>query len=507
MSKIFIYNIGDYGPQELVNLDLAKRYVDNGDDVTIVTCDRTVGLCVYNKLGSELYCKLCEMSQKSRIHGLLGNKVKHLSITVDDSYEINFLDELKSCKTLADIKRINYKSVEIGYAAVSTYVTLTGIVNPVMDDEFINYISLLLCSQSRVVNRLEELLAICSPDCILVYNGRLAQFKPMLGLAQKSGINFICSESFVDARGCVHVQRFQNSTPHSIHSNYQRMIENWDKEFASMGDSVTIKAESFFLKRRIAQFSGDKVYTAHQLKGNLPDGFNENIYNVVIFPSSEDEFVAISSDFDNGNIFENQLAALEAIFERHKQDEGIVFYVKCHPNMARLSGTSYYQQMASLNYRNVVFIEPMSNVDSYAMLDKCDLVIVFNSTIGIEAAYWGRPVISLRKNFYQNFNVVLQPRNRDEFWAMLDSRDVKNCWNSDGLKYALYMLRDESNPILIRKAEYKRIFLKGGLSLRYFSGYRFFGSAILYTLCTKLVRLLAEKGVSKTLVESIPNKD
>ena len=64
-------------------------------------------------------------------------------------------------------------------------------------------------------------------------------------------------------------------------------------------------------------------------------------------------------------------------------------------------------------------ISPSEDINSYDLLDASDKVVIFGSTIGLEASYWGKPVILLGCSWYYYENVCYIPKSLNELNTLL----------------------------------------------------------------------------------------
>ena len=73
-------------------------------------------------------------------------------------------------------------------------------------------------------------------------------------------------------------------------------------------------------------------------------------------------------------------------------------------------------------------------------MDKSSKVIVLNSTMGIEAAYWGKPVILLGHAYYEDLNCAYFPESLNDLWTLIDSKSLPTLKNDEILKYGFWDL-------------------------------------------------------------------
>jgi capsule polysaccharide export protein KpsC/LpsZ len=80
------------------------------------------------------------------------------------------------------------------------------------------------------------------------------------------------------------------------------------------------------------------------------------------------------------------------------------FFIRVHPNMIGHRNKNL-EFLLEGNFPNATVIPPESKVSSYKLLDLCDIILTFGSTVGVEACYWGKPSILAGPAFYQHLGV------------------------------------------------------------------------------------------------------
>src|SRR5690606_4334584 len=142
--------------------------------------------------------------------------------------------------------------------------------------------------------------------------------------------------------------------------------------------------------------------------------------NIILFNSSDDEFAALGDEFKN-DFFVNQNEGLDFLADIvGKTMPGYNLVIRMHPNLKDVH-FEYVENIKKLHlsYPNVIVVEPESKVDSYSLMEKADKVISFGSTTGLEASYWGIPVILLGKCFYYYSDVAYVPGGKYEIEKLL----------------------------------------------------------------------------------------
>ena len=232
------------------------------------------------------------------------------------------------------------------------------------------------------------------PDIVCCYNSRFVYCRPIMDTAEIRGIKHLCYETAYNRQN-QQVKITYSLTPHSVEGNTAITNQLWESPKYPESEKVKI-AEQFFYKRRHSIKAGDKLYVKDQILGKIPEGWDEQKYNILILNSSEDEYAAIGDEFIDKSLFPNQITALKYIAEHYKDRKDIHFYLRIHPNLKNIPYRYHTDLLTLFNqYDNFTVIPGNSTISTYSLIDHSNKVIVFGSTTGPEAAYWGKPVILL----------------------------------------------------------------------------------------------------------------
>lgn len=69
---------------------------------------------------------------------------------------------------------------------------------------------------------------------------------------------------------------------------------------------------------------------------------------------------------------------------------------------------------------NIILVDPEENINSYKLIDDLDVGIVYNSTVGLEMAYNGLPVIIGGDTHYRNLGFTYDPDSPEEYVRFLN---------------------------------------------------------------------------------------
>jgi hypothetical protein len=429
--KVLIFHIGTPTPVFETELELIRKHERLGDRVRVLQCSGNLANCFWNRDHIESLCTLCRSRFKNGWNLLnSGSGVDLKEIPPQDPA----IPELPaSFDSVSDIIRYQHDSANIGYGAASSLVSFFRDhrfdTRKHRDD---------IVRELRTATQMHEILKRefqdFQPDLVYFFNGRIASQLPAKLLCERMGIAY-ASYEVASTRNSYRLLR--GSTVHQAIpiEEIQRLHRDWSAERRRIGESF------FLLKRERTQFEHVPVYAGRQAGGVLPRGFDRSNRNIAIFNSTIDEYAA-TEDWRNKIYEPDETAGIRKILESFESDDRFMFYLRVHPNLKDVSSrTSQLLDIRELGSRfaNLCVIWPEEVVDSYALMDSCEKVLTFGSTMGVEATYWGKPSILAGQAYYENFGCVHAPRTHEELVNLL-KMDLDPSSAESALKYGYWEL-------------------------------------------------------------------
>lgn len=272
-----------------------------------------------------------------------------------------------------------------------------------------------LTTSVQVYMLLKHELSEFKPDRVYLFNGRIATHLPATLLCKRLGIEFVTYE--VATTHNRYLLRL-NSTSHSISAMHDEIELLW-----SAGDNQREKIAHRFFEQRRAGVDQDNFlsFTKYQKKSLLPEGFDFSKRNIAIFNSTIDEYFAVKG-WENPLYLPDETAGIGQILEAFESDDCYMFYLRVHPHMKEVANTtSQLQDIRQLDarFKNLYVVWPEDVIDSYALMEASEKIITFGSTIGIEAAYWGKPSILAGRALYEYLDCVYTPKSHEELVSLL----------------------------------------------------------------------------------------
>ena len=196
-------------------------------------------------------------------------------------------------------------------------------------------------------------------------------------------------------------------------------------------------SKKFYTSKALGKTVDDiRSYVNGQKIGLLPDNWNKDDHNIVIFTSSDDEYKSGSLEYSN-NFFPEQFETIKKISKILINKKNYKIWVREHPNLKDIFW-KFRSKILELNIKNIEIILAKSPISTYSLMFAAKKVITFSSITSVEALYWNKPSIILGRIPHENFEGFFKPKNFKELEILLKNKDLKSSGNLGALKYALF---------------------------------------------------------------------
>jgi hypothetical protein len=160
--------------------------------------------------------------------------------------------------------------------------------------------------------------------------------------------------------------------------------------------------------------------------------------SLLIFTSSFFEYFSMKEYL--GGVFENHYDGLMKILNDLTICSKFNLIVRWHPNLSRAGPNELgviKKIITATTTPGITHIKPDDSEDSYQLLESANAIVSFGSTIGIEAAYYGKPSILIGRMWYEDLDCIYRPQSYDELIGLLLS-DLPPLPRDDALVYGYY---------------------------------------------------------------------
>ena len=380
-KKIAVYfNMASISPAIELHTAMIKDLLSRNNKITVYICDR---------------------SFKSPMDNPFNRK------SIDNFRMFRIKDAIKDLKV--DVKTINLNNTNIEIPENKLEVLETGVMSSFasmfkaqekeqLSPKWIKAYDNMLLSARKLYNYFSNEIKKENYDFVFMFNGRFGDVRPVLEATRDSYSGY----GLYEMKKSIHEIVFVNELVHSIEGNSRRAFEAYESNKAQ----AEIDAKKFFEKKSENKETGDPIYTKNQTQGSLPEGIEGTDKKIIaIYPTTDDEYKFIGKEWD-GIVPEDQVNEI-AELASSLPSEKYILVVKMHPNQANTAEDTVkrYLDLAK-KFDHVIVEPPLSEKDTYALMNRADVIVTFASTIGVEACYARKPVVIIGDTNWSKMNVA-----------------------------------------------------------------------------------------------------
>jgi len=120
-------------------------------------------------------------------------------------------------------------------------------------------------------------------------------------------------------------------------------------------------------------------------------------------------------------------AWIETTIRRFQERPDTALVVRIHPAEVRVPGRPTRERMFArirgeglTDAANIKVVSPESDISSYTLMDMADVITAYSSTVGLEAALLGKPVVLAGQTHYRGKGFTFDASTEDEYFDLLD---------------------------------------------------------------------------------------
>ena len=125
-------------------------------------------------------------------------------------------------------------------------------------------------------------------------------------------------------------------------------------------------------------------------------------------------------------LFPHMFAWLDTVLDLIRAHPDILFVIRAHPDemrpgkAARESVRDWVEARGVRNLPNVRFVDSQEYISSYDLIQRAKFVMVYNSTIGLEATLLGKAVLNAGRARYTQYPTVYYPDSREAYLELAE---------------------------------------------------------------------------------------
>ena len=323
----------------------------------------------------------------------------------------------------SEMRKACFNGYQVGEWVQSTVVSYFRQYPPDLNNgEVANVYRGFLVSAAIVVSGLRNYLEEYSVDSALLFNGRQSITRVAFEIFRRNDIRVLTHETPFYQRG--HLMLKTNGRCWSIEpfTEFWRMWGQVPLTRSSLEQTL-----NWLKDRRYGNRLSWLAYNAPQTRDiSLRNELNlsENKHLLALFTSSTDE---TAGDPELEGPYELQSEWVRDVVDWVRERSDVELVVRVHPNLAGKTGLgkavdeyNFYDQMKLAAPANTRVIMPDESLNSYALMDEADICLSFGSSVGIEMALLGKPVVLASRGIYEECSHILTVRSKRSLPEMLE---------------------------------------------------------------------------------------
>ncbi|MEN9640806.1 MAG: hypothetical protein RLZZ262_2675 [Bacteroidota bacterium] len=383
-----------------------------GIPVAYFACNAGMSKCVLgtnrDNPQKEMPCTSCVMQSKALYAGV-PSKVKGHSLQVGwfDFQHDPILEKDIRDLNIEQLSRFTFHELPLGSLCLPALRWILRI-HHLNDDENTRYLLReYILSAWNVAQKFSDFLDQTQPRAVVVFNGQFFPEATARYIAQKRGLRVITHEVGLEPATAYFTEG--EATAYPIH-----IPDEFD-----LNEAQNTRLDAYLAKRFKGDFTMAGVKFWADMKG-LDEAFLQKaaqfkqivpIFTNVIFDTSQPHA---------NTVFEDMFNWLDLTLEVIQEHPETLFVIRAHPDELRVRKASretvggWVEMNKVSELPNVIFVPSNEALSSYELILKSKFVMVYNSTIGLEASIMGMPVLCAGKARFTQYPTVFFPQTVNE---------------------------------------------------------------------------------------------
>ncbi len=264
-----------------------------------------------------------------------------------------------------------------------------------------------ILSAWNIAQKFPNFLDETNPRAVVVFNGQFYPEATARYIAQKRGLRVITHEVGLQPATAFFTEGEATAYPIHIPDEFE------------LNEEQNARLDSYLAKRFQGDFTMAGIKFWAEMKG-LDESFLQKaagfkqivpIFTNVIFDTSQPHA---------NTVFEDMFDWLDLTLETIREHRETLFVIRAHPDELRVRKSSretvegWVTSSGVDKEPNVIFVGPRETLSSYELIQRSKFVMVYNSTIGLEASIMGAAVLCAGKARFTQYPTVFFPQTVDD---------------------------------------------------------------------------------------------
>ena len=426
----------------------------NGIPIAYFACHAGMSHCVLGTNRDNVHkappCKSCIYQSQTLYTDVPNSQSTNSQLAVSRVYWFDYQPDAQLATAVANLPLQSLMTFEWQGLPLGA-LCLPGLrwilrIHHLNDDEPTRYLLReYILSAWNVAQKFATFLDQTQPRAVVVFNGQFYPEATARYIAQQRGIRVITHEVGLQPASAFFTDGEATAYPIHIPDEFE------------LNDEQNAKLDAYLAKRFQGDFSMAGIKFWADMKG-LDESFLQKaakfkqivpIFTNVIFDTSQPHA---------NTVFEDMFDWLDMTLDVLRAHPQTLFVIRAHPDELRVRKASretvaaWVEATGADREPNVVFVAPGETLSSYELIQKSKFVMVYNSTIGLEASIMGTVVLCAGKARFTQYPTVFFPqtiddvRRRMEEFLEAEKIDVPPEFKRNARRFLYYQLFRTSLP-------------------------------------------------------------
>jgi hypothetical protein len=270
-----------------------------------------------------------------------------------------------------------------------------------------------ILSAYHIAQEFSTLLDNTGPQAVILFNGQFFPEATARWVAAQRGIRTITHEVGLQPFSAFFTTGEATAYPLHVPEDFELSVAQDER------------LDAYLSQRFHGQFSMAGIRFWPQMKG-LDASFLQQasafkhivpVFTNVVFDTSQPH---------SNVVFPHMFAWLDLVLEIVRDHPETLFVVRAHPDEARPGKASQesVSQWVAQNHAdslsNLIFVDSDQPLSSYELIQRSKFIMVYNSTIGLEASIMGAPVLCAGRARYTQLPTVFFPASPQEYLRLAE---------------------------------------------------------------------------------------